>query len=306
MNIYVTGSLAYDRIMNFSGKFDDHILPHMIHSINVSFFIERLDEHLGGCSGNIAYTLALLGVTPTLVASAGRDFARYREHCEKLGLDLSGVSIVDSELTAGAYIITDQMNSQITGFNAGAMRLPAAYTFPDLTASDIGIVSPTNPEDMRNHARILKEKSARCIFDPGQQIPALSSDVILEAISGSFMLICNDYELEMICNATGKTHAEILALTAHRITTLGEKGSRLETGGREIHIDCVPVTAKDPTGAGDAYRSGLLYGLFQGLPLEESAKLGSTAASYCVEQQGTQNHHFSKEEFMARHKAHFG
>lgn len=306
MNIYVTGSIAYDRIMNFSGKFEDHILPNKIHSLNVSFFIERLDEHFGGCGGNIVWTLALLGTPSTLVAAAGRDFDRYRINLETLGLPLDGVSVFQEELTAGAYIITDQVNNQITGFNAGAMRLPSTYAFPALTADDIGIVSPTNPGDMLAHPRRFKEKGARYIFDPGQQIPVLSAEAMLEAIAGSFILISNDYELEMICNTTGKTRAEIRALTRNIITTLGEKGSVLDGEEGQIDIPAVPVSAViDPTGAGDAYRSGLLHGLAKGLPLAECARLGSTASSFCIENAGTQAT-FSKEAFAARHGAHFG
>ncbi|MDL2272432.1 carbohydrate kinase family protein [Desulfovibrio sp. OttesenSCG-928-I05] len=306
MNIYVTGSIAYDRIMNFSGKFEDHILPNKIHSLNVSFFIERLDEHLGGCGGNIVWTLACLGTPSTLVGAGGRDFDRYRASLEALGLPMDGVSIFPEELTAGAYIITDLANNQITGFNAGAMRLPSTYTFPSLTAEDIGIVSPTNPGDMQAHPRRFKEKGARYIFDPGQQIPVLSAEVLLEAIAGSFILISNDYELEMICNTTGKTRAEIRALTQNIITTLGEQGSTLDCAEGQIHIPAVPVSAVvDPTGAGDAYRSGLLHGLAKGLPLADCARLGSTASSFCIENAGTQAV-FTKEAFDARHAANFG
>ena len=307
MTIYLTGSMAYDRIMNFPGVFSDSILPDKIHDLNVCFLINSLNEKLGGCAGNIAHTLALLGEKGLVVSSVGQDFTRYESVFAAKGLSLEGISRRDEEWTAGAYIITDQSNNQITAFNPGAMRHAAPYTFPRLNAADIMIVSPTNMDDMVNHPRLCREKGVRCIFDPGQQIPALSPDQLLSALHNSFMLICNDYELELIMKATGKTQAEILALAGSLITTLGEKGSRVQADGREYHIAAVaPSRVADPTGAGDAYRGGLLKGLVLGLPLDAAARLGATAATYCVEEYGTQEHSYTLEEFKARHKAAFG
>ena len=306
MNIYITGSMAYDRIMTFPGKFSDHILPDKIHALNVSFQINRLEEKFGGCAGNIAYTLALLGEKPIIVANAGCDFARYKEKLDSLELSREGIGVLEQEFCAGAYIITDETNSQITGFNPGAMRLPSSYAFPRLAEGDIGIVAPTNTEDMQAHPRLLKAKKARCIFDPGQQIPVLSGEAMLEAVSGSFILISNDYELEMICKSTGKTQAELRGLTQNLITTLGEKGSLVHCGEKEEYIPAVPIAqALDPTGAGDAYRSGLLKGLARGLDVVEAARMGATAASFCVERYGTQELSFTQDEFEARYRACF-
>ncbi|CAK7028708.1 MAG: Adenosine kinase [Desulfovibrio sp.] len=307
MSIYISGSMAYDRIMDFPDSFSDCILPDKIHILNVCFLINRLEEKLGGCAGNIAYSLNLLGEKSTIVASAGQDFAKYEAVLAEWGLTAEGITRYDDEFTAGAYIITDSNNNQITAFNPGAMRHPATYTFKNMTANDIQVVAPTNLADMVNHPRICREKGARCIFDPGQQIPALTGAQLLEAINGSYMLICNDYEFEMICKATGKTLEELLEMTEYVITTLGEEGSRVQT---EDSVRLVPaVKARkntDPTGAGDAYRAGLLKGMSLGLSVVESARIGSTVASFCVEDYGTQTHTFTLDECRDRHEKAFG
>ena len=306
MTMYINGSMAYDRIMNFPGSFSDSILPDKIHIMNVSFMIERLDEKLGGCAGNIAYSLAVLGEKPVIVARVGRDFARYKESLESLGLPLEGVSRLDEELTPGAYIITDQNNNQITAFNPGAMRHPSTYSFDKAGPGDFVIVSPGNLEDMRRIPKICREKGAKCIYDPGQQLPVLTGEDLTDAISGSYMLICNDYEFELICNKSGKTPDELLGMTENIIVTLGEKGSRVQSGGKTDMVPAVaPRKVVDPTGAGDAYRSGLLKGLTLGLSVLESARIGSTTASFCVEAHGTQAA-FTAEECKERHRNAFG
>ena len=307
MSIYLTGSLAYDRIMNFPGKFADHILPDKIHTLNVCFLIGSMVEKLGGTAGNIAYSLSLMGEQPVIVSSVGRDFDRYRTVMNTWGLSQEGLREDTEEFTAGAYITTDLSNNQITGFNPGAMRKPSTYSFPRLGGEgDYVVVSPTNTEDMTNHARLCKEKGARCIFDPGQQIPALSGEQLVEAITGSFMLICNDYELELISKATGKSRMDLSSLTNCLIVTWGEKGSTVYQGGGQTSISAVPpCRVADPTGAGDAYRAGLLKGLVQGKSIVEAARIGSACASFCVEQQGTQEHHFTWDELMERHRKHF-
>ena len=299
--------MAYDRIMNFPGSFSDSILPDKIHILNVCFLIDRLDEKLGGCAGNIAYSLSLLEEKGVIVASAGRDFDRYEKELAARGLSSEGITRREDEFTAGAYIITDTNNNQITAFNPGAMRHPAGYAFPSLAKDDIGIIAPTNVTDMVEHTRLYKEKGVRCIFDPGQQIPALTGDQLTEAITGAFMLICNDYEFELITKATGKTLAEIMNMTQYCIVTLGEEGSRAQTGDRAEHIPPVKaLRCQDPTGAGDAYRAGLLKGLSMGLSVLESARIGATVASFSVEEFGTQGHSFTLAQCRARHKEAFG
>ncbi|SBW10317.1 Adenosine kinase [uncultured delta proteobacterium] len=306
MTLYINGSMAYDRIMNFPGSFSDSILPDKIHIMNVSFMIERLDEKLGGCAGNIAYSLAVLGEKPVIVSRVGRDFARYKESLESLGLPLDGITPLEDELTAGAYIITDRNNNQITAFNPGAMRHPAPYSFEKAGPGDIMIVSPGNLEDMRRIPKLCREKGARCIYDPGQQLPVLTGEDLINAINGSYMLICNDYEFELICQKSGKTPEDLLAMAENIIVTLGENGSRVQCGGKTELVPAVaPKRIADPTGAGDAYRSGLLKGLSLGLSVLESARIGSTTASFCVEAHGTQAP-FTAEECRNRHRNAFG
>lgn len=306
MTIYINGSMAYDRIMNFGGSFSDSILPDKIHIMNVSFMIDRLDENLGGCAGNIAYNLAVLGEKSVIVSSVGRDFARYEESLVKLGLPLHGIRRCEDELTPGAYIITDINNNQMTAFNPGAMCHSAEFAFAAAGPDDIVIVSPGNLDDMRNIPRLCKQKGAKCIYDPGQQLPVLTGDDLTEAINGSYMLICNDYEFELVCKKSGKTAAELLAMTRNIIVTLGEKGSRVQSGASTEMVPAAPPRrVLDPTGAGDAYRSGLLKGLSLNLSIVEAAKIGATTASFCVETHGTQAP-FTLAECRKRHKDAFG
>ncbi|MDL2315961.1 carbohydrate kinase family protein [Desulfovibrio sp. OttesenSCG-928-A18] len=310
MAIYITGSLAYDRIMNFPGVFTDSILPEHIHELNVSFFIDSLIEQLGGNAGNIAHTLALLGEKSCVVATAGKDFARYASVFEQRGLGLDGILRLEDELTASAYIMTDRNNNQITGFHAAAMMTPSTYDFPDLDPeADIALIGPSNPDDMRRHPQLFKERGVRYIYDPAQQIPILSKEDLIAGIEGAYILVGNDYEIRMIMNNTGLDKEALLAMTGRGIvTTIGEQGSLVsEKDAEDVAIAAVPVSmVVDPTGAGDAYRAGLIKGLLLKQPLAECARLGSTCAAFCIEQNGTQGHDFSLEAFFQRHAAAFG
>ncbi len=308
MGIYITGSMAYDRIMNFPGQFSDHILPEKIHILNVSFWIDHMQEKRGGTGGNIAYTLALLGEKPRILASVGKDFGPYEDCLKDLDLPLDGLRRIPDTLTAGAYITTDKDNNQITGFYAAAMLIPCEYSFDGLNAqADLAIISPTNKEDMIGHARFYKQKGLRYIFDPGQQIPVFNGEELLEVLSGAFLLASNDYELEMILKACGRTRAELAGLVGAIVTTLGDRGSLINRNGdcEEIGV-ARPLRVQDPTGAGDAFRAGLIKGIIHGLPLGDSARLGAVCASFCVEHYGTQEHCFTPAEFKSRHQAAFG
>jgi adenosine kinase len=302
--------LAYDRIMNFSGKFEDCILPNHIHNLNVSFFIDRLEEKPGGNAGNIAHTLKLLGENSLIIASVGRDFDRYKELLEKRGLSLEGIQRIDDELTAAAYIITDSVGNQITGFHAAAMLSQSSYAFPALNPEeDIAAVCPSNPLDMKNHVRLYRERGIRYIYDPAQQLPIIPAAELLECVQGAYLLVGNDYEIGLIMKITGCDKGELAAMTARGlVTTLGEHGSLVtEKDAEETAVPAVPVTAvADPTGAGDAYRAGLIKGLLLGRSLPECARLGATCAAYCVECRGTQEHDFGMDDFLRRHAAAFG
>ncbi len=307
MQIFVSGSLAYDRIMNFPGRFADHILPEKLHVLNVCFTVEGLQEKFGGTAGNIAYNLGLLGEAPLILASAGRDFSAYRRHLEELGLSLEGIRLVEEEFTAGAYITTDRDDNQITGFNPGAMKFPSEYRFPPLDpARALAIISPGNLEDMVGYSRTYKEMQVPYICDPGQQIPVIPRSDLAEMITGAHILISNDYELEMIMEATGWDPTELGRRAGAVITTLGEQGSLLRRAGEETSIPPVtPERVLDPTGAGDAYRAGLIKGLVLGRDLAQAARLGSTCASFALEHYGTQEHRYSQDQFWARHRAAF-
>ncbi len=308
MQIYISGSLAFDRIMTFPDKFSNHILPDKIHILNVCFLVEGLDEKFGGTGGNIAYSLALLGEKPILLSQVGKDFAAYDEWLQKHGISVEGIRTVDQEFTAGAYITTDKSDNQITGFNPGAMKYPSQYDMSSIDPAEaLGIISPGSLTDMMDHPKYYRENGIPFIFDPGQQIPAFSGEQLAEAFDGAEILITNDYELEMVMKATGMTKDQVVDKVAYLITTLGEEGSMINCKGEETKVAPAKVEdVVDPTGAGDAFRSGLLKGLALGKTVVESAKLGSVCAAYAVELKGTQEHSFTMEEFNKRYEATFG
>ncbi len=308
MRIFISGSLAYDRIMDFPGRFADHILPEKIHILNVCFMVNGLKERFGGTAGNIAYNMALLGEHPLILATAGRDFGAYRERLAQLGLSLTGIKEIPQEFTAGAYITTDLSDNQITGFNPGAMKFASEYSFDGLDpAAALAIVAPGNLEDMLVYTRFYKRVGVRYIFDPGQSIPAWGSSELQEMATGALALIVNDYELEMFRQKTGLAEGELLKLTPQLITTRGEQGSMVQTAKSREELPAVPARqVLDPTGAGDAYRAGLLLGLALSLGWTEAARLGAVLASFCVEKQGTQEHCLEVAEFWERYTKNFG
>jgi adenosine kinase len=302
MNIFVSGSLAYDRIMNFPGRFSDHIMPDKIHNLNVSFNVDSLVERPGGTAGNISYCLVLLGEQPHTLATIGYDYSRYFEWMEKNSVPKSGIKVIDEQPTAGAYITTDMGDNQITGFHSGAMLFTSDFDFSSYKPEEsIGILAPGNLDDMINYSRIYKEKGIRYIFDPGQSLPIWTGDGLKECIDGADILIANDYEMGLITNTTGLDMAALGKLAKSVITTKGEDGSLITTGGTSITIPVVkPNQVSDPTGAGDSYRGGLIKGLIEGKQLAEAALMGSVCASFAIEVQGTQGYSFTSAEFQQR------
>jgi adenosine kinase len=288
--------------MDFPGNFSDHILPEKIHVINVSFTVNSLTEKFGGTAGNIAYALSLLGEKPIILATIGRDYHRYFEWLMKNNIACDNILIIEEEWTAGAYITTDQADNQITGFNPGAMKHPSSFDFNKVDPEEtIAIVAPGNVEDMMNCSVTYKAMGIDYIFDPGQQIPMWDGQDLVRCIDGSKIMISNDYELELIISKTGLDKNKLLQQTNAIITTLGEQGSRVCTPEYEIDIPAVkPKEVVDPTGAGDAYRAGLIKGLVQDKDLEQSARMGSVCASFAVECYGTQEYSFSLKEFEER------
>ena len=313
MNILVSGSLAYDRIMDFPGKFTDHILPEKVHVLNVCFMINELKENFGGTAGNIAYALSLLGESPSIIATAGRDFESYSNWFSDNKISTDNIKIIEEELTAGAYITTDLSDNQITAFNPGAMKFSASYDF-ESTAHDntVAIVSPGNLDDMYNFSNIYKQKKIDYVFDPGQSLPAWSKEKLIEMIDGSKIFICNDYELQLTQEKTSMTIDDILEKTEALIQTKSEHGSVviLKEHGQTKNID-IPAarvdSVKDPTGAGDAYRAGLIKGFFlSDSDIVHAAKIGAVTAAYCVEVYGPQNFNFTSESFNNRFEEAFG
>jgi adenosine kinase len=305
MNIIISGSLAYDRIMDFPGYFADHILPEKIHVLNVAFMVNGLKEKFGGTAGNIAYALSLMGERPEISATIGHDYHRYLDWLNKNGISTKHIKIIEDELTAGAYITTDQADNQITGFNPGAMKCSSFLDFDQFNPREtLMIVSPGNLEDMRDYPLACKARGINYIFDPGQSIPMLGAEDLLQAIDGCRILISNDYELELIMDKTGENKESLLKKARAIIVTLGEAGSRIYTPEREITIPAVnPKKVEDPTGAGDSYRGGLITGLVRRMDIERSARLGSVCSSFAVECYGTQDYRFNPEEFEERFKS---
>lgn len=308
MNIYISGSMAYDRIMNFPGKFSDHILPDKIHILNVCFNVNGMIEKFGGTAGNIAYSLSLLKEKPFIIATIGKDYQNYFEWLEKNNIPKDGLKIINEEFTAGAYITTDMSDNQITGFNPGAMKYPSEYKFNSKDSdSSICLIAPGNLKDMVEYAKACKDKGIPYICDPGQSLNIWDGQTLKEWLGGSFLLISNDYELEMIKKMSGMDKKGLFGLTKTIITTFGEKGSQISTLESDISIPAAKAyNVVDPTGAGDAYRAGLLKGIVMGREIETAAKMGAVVAAYAIEKYGTQEHHYTYEDFVERYESNFG
>jgi adenosine kinase len=300
--VILSGSMAYDRIMDFPEKFSDHILADKIHDINVCFLVDGVTENYGGTAGNIAYALRLMGENPAISATIGRDHHSYFDWLAENGIAKDGIVVIPQEMTAGAYINTDSNNNQITAFNPGAMKFSSGLDIAGLDPEQsMVLVSPGNLDDMVNYPRQCRARGIEYIFDPGQQLPVLKAEDLREVLSGCLLLIVNDYEFSLILDKTGMSREELLQVAENTIITLGGKGSDLyEKGGCSRIPAFTAARVVDPTGAGDAYRGGLLSGLLQGRNLRESAIRGSVCASFAVESLGTQVYRFTAEEFAKR------
>ena len=307
MEILVSGSLAYDRIMDFPGRFSDHVVPDKIHMINVSFTVNGLVEKFGGTAGNIAYALSLLGEKPRILATLGHDYQRYFQWLEQRGIATDNIRIIPEELTASAYITTDSADNQITSFNAGAMKHPSRYDSAKTDPSQcIAIVAPGNLQDMAEYAQTYQEMGVFCIFDPGQSLPAWNATDLAQSIGRANMLVSNDYELQMIMNITGLSVQQLLGMVPTIITTKAEEGCKLVTRAGTIEVPAVPAAkVLDPTGAGDAFRGGLIKGLVEGRPVERAVQMGAVCGHYAVQTQGTQEYSFTAEEFAVTLQNHF-
>ena len=308
MSVVITGSVAYDYLMSFPGRFSEHILPEQIHQISLSFLVDSMRKQRGGCAPNIAYTLALLGEHPTVMATVGQDFGEYRDWLEQAGIDTSATVEVEDEFTSSFFVNTDLDNNQIASFYIGAMGKADTLSFHDLDAQvNLAIISPNAPAAMIKYARECKELAIPYIYDPSQQIIRLSGEDLLEGTRGARMLIVNEYEFGMIKNKTNLSEAELLSLPDITIITRGEEGSTIHAGDRVLQIPVVPPEPlAEPTGAGDAFRGGIIKGMLRGYPWEVTGRIAALAATYVLEQHGTQNHHYTLGEFAERYRQAFG
>jgi adenosine kinase len=307
MRTLICGSLAFDSIMVFQDHFKHHILPDKIHMLNVSFLVPEMRREFGGCAGNIAYNLKLLGGEPLIMATVGDDFGAYAERLDQHAISRDYIRHIAGTYTAQAFITTDLADNQITAFHPGAMNYAHENDVRQVPDIRLGIVSPDGRDGMLRHVRGFHEAGVPCVFDPGQGMPLFSGDELLECVHKSRYVILNDYEAELLQTRTG----ENLTMLAHHvealIVTRGAEGSVIHTGGKQIAIPAVrPEAILDPTGCGDAYRSGILYGITRGLDWETAGQLASVMGAVKIEQRGGQNHAPTRDEIADRFEAAFG
>jgi adenosine kinase len=308
MKIVVTGSIAFDYLMSFPGKFTEHFLPEHMNRVSLSFLVDTMDKRRGGCAPNIAYTLALLGERPRLMAAAGEDFGEYRQWLEAAGVDTSLVVQMPGKFTASFFCSTDLENNQIASFYTGAMADAGQLSFRTAGGCGLAIISPNDPGAMMQYAEECRTLGIAYIFDPGQQCTRMSGAELKDGIVGSHLVICNDYEFELIRQKTGFSEIDVLAQAKCLVITRGENGSSVYlSSGERVDVAAVPPhRIVDPTGVGDAYRGGLMKGMALRLPFELCARIGSMAATYALEHLGGQSHSYTFEEFTRRYEQHFG
>jgi adenosine kinase len=306
MSALICGSFAYDTIMVFNDEFKNHILPDKVHILNVSFQVPQLRREFGGCAGNIAYNLKLLGGTPLPLGTVGRDFGPYAEWMDRHGIERRYIKVCDDSYTAQAFITTDQADNQITAFHPGAMNRSHEVAVPRDSAK-LGIVSPDGRQGMIQHARQFAEAGIPFIFDPGQGMPLFNGDDLLRFLEQATWATLNDYEAELLQQRTGKTLKQLAGYVKGLIVTLAGKGSHIYTESQTIEVPAAAVAAvNDPTGCGDAYRAGLLYGIGNGMEWKTTGRIASLMGAIKIESPGTQNHRFTPEQFGARFKQSFG
>jgi adenosine kinase len=307
MRTVVTGSIAYDYLMSFPGKFTEHFLPEHLSRVSLSFLVDTMDKRRGGCAPNIAYTLALLGERPLLMGAAGQDFGEYRDWLEAAGVDTSLVREVPGKFTASFFCSTDADNNQIASFYTGAMAHAAELSFRTAGPADLVIISPNDPSAMTQYAEECRTLGISFIFDPGQQCARMSGPELLDGLVGASVLICNDYEFELIRQKTGLDESNILERARRLVVTRGEHGSTVLDADTRIDVRAVPPDRMgDPTGVGDAYRAGFMKGLMIGAEARVCAEMGSVAATYVLEHVGGQSHAYTWREFQDRYEAHYG
>ena len=307
MSALICGSFAFDTIMVFKDQFKNHILPDKVHILNVSFYVPEMRREFGGCAGNIAYNLMLLGGSPVPMGTVGDDFAPYALWMDGCGIDRSHVKVAEGSYTAQAFITTDMDDNQITAFHPGAMDAAHLNTISDADGITIGIVSPDGRQGMLDHATQFADADIPFIFDPGQGLPMFDGDDLKDFIDKATWVCVNDYESQLLQERTGMSPHEIAEQVDAMIVTLGPEGAHIYTDDKRIDIPAAPARhLHDPTGCGDAFRAGLLYGLMNSLGWETTGRIAALMGSIKIEHHGTQNHSFTPEEFTQRYLEGFG
>ena len=308
MKTLITGSMAYDTIAVFEDHFKNHILPDQIHILNVCFFVPEMTRHLGGCAGNIAYSLKLLGGEPLIMATVGEDFAPYARYLDEIGMDQSYIREVKDTFTAQAFITTDLDNNQIINFHPGAMNHAHLNKLDDVKQEiKLAIVGPDGRDAMIEHSAQFANANVPFIFDPGQGLPMFDGDECLTFLEQATYAMVNDYESEMLMSKTGFSLEQIAQKLDALIVTRGGEGSHIFVDGERIEVPVAPISeAVDPTGCGDAYRAGVMHGLTQGKDWKTCGQMGAVCGAIQIEHAGTQSHKFTTEEFSQRYQQAFG
>ncbi len=307
MNVVITGSIAYDYLMSFPGKFVDAIVANKIEKISLSFLVDSLKRQRGGIAPNIAYTMALLGGRPKVMATAGKDFTDYRAWLDEHGVDTSGIVEIEDEFCASFFVNTDEDFNQIASFYPGAMAHAGILSFAEhAPEADLAVITPNDPGAMQAYVAECRASGLPFVFDPSQQTVRMNGDELRAGLAGCYLLAANEYEFSLIQQKTGLSELDIMDCVGGLLITKGADGSLLILDGQEELIPAVPTdNILDPTGAGDAYRAGVLRGIQLGLPLSVTGRIGALAATYTLEQIGTQKHSFTPAEFIGRYRQHF-
>lgn len=307
MTALICGSFAFDSVMTFPDRFKNHILPDKVHMLNVSFLVPEMRREFGGCAGNIAFNLKMLGGDPLPMATVGKDFAPYAAWMEKHKISNKHMKIIDSEFTGQAFITTDLDDNQITAFHPGAMGLAHENSVHDAKGVSLGIISPDGRDGMIQHAQQFKEAGIPFIFDPGQGMPMFDGNDLKKFIEQATWVTVNDYEAELLQERTGLSPHDIAEQVDAYIVTLGGKGSHVYTKQHRIEIPSAkPKAIADPTGCGDAYRAGLLYGLMHDMGWETTGRIASLMGAIKIAHHGPQNHQFTRKEFAELYEENFG
>ena len=303
----ICGSIAFDKIMQYHGRFGDTLLADQLHRVNVSFLVPTLRTEYGGCAVNIAHNLRMLKGDPLIMGTIGQDGGDYLERMEKQGLATRAIRTIGHAYTAQCFVTADQDNNQINAFHPGAMQFSHENSLADFLPLRVAIISPDGRDGMIKHAHDCARNKVPFMFDPGQQLPMFNGEELIRFIDQAAYLACNDYEFEMVMDRTGLSLQDIAARLDALIVTRGEQGSDIHAGGEHHRIPAVPASSVvDPTGCGDAYRAGLLYGIANDLDWPTTGRLASLLGSIKIAHQGGQNHSFTAQEIADRFEAAFG